>query len=245
MITVADALRAMATLPMAPLDAVIGGEPALVLAPHADDESLGCGGLIAAASATGRPPFVLILTDGTGSHPNSRSYPPARLKAVREQEARNAVAILGLPPERIGFLRLPDTAAPTSGPAFEEAVAAILSVVQATGAATLLAPWQHDPHCDHLAAHGMATVAAARCGGRHLSYPVWGWTLPPGASLPGPAPSGVRLDITAHLPAKRRAIAAHASQHGGLIDDDPAGFQLPPALLDVLTRPYETFLAPG
>ena len=238
----ADALRAMAALPFAPLGAVTSNNTALILAPHPDDESLGCGGLIAAASAAGHPLFVLILTDGTGSHPNSRSYPPARLKAVREQEARAAVAILGLPADRIGFLGLRDTAAPASGAAFEQAVAAILSIAEAAGAATVLAPWQHDPHCDHLAAHGMATAVSARCGARHLSYPVWGWTLPPDTPLPGPAPRGVRLGVTAHLPAKRRAIAAHASQHSGLIDDDPGGFQLPPELLDVLIRPYETFL---
>lgn len=115
MISAADAIHAMAALPYAPLSAVTGDAPALILAPHPDDETLGCGGLIAAASAAGHPPFVLILTDGTGSHPRSRSYPFARLKAVREQEARNAVAILGLPPGRIGFMGLRDTAAPMDG----------------------------------------------------------------------------------------------------------------------------------
>ena len=48
----------------------------------------------------------------------------------------------------------------------------------------------------------------------------------------------------AHLPAKRRAIAAHASQYGALIDDDPAGFQLPADLLSIFDQPWETFLLP-
>ena len=46
-----------------------------------------------------------------------------------------------------------------------------------------------------------------------------------------------------HLPAKRRAVAAHRSQITRLIDDDPAGFQLPPELLALAFRPFEVFLA--
>ncbi len=242
MISAAQAFEAMTALPVMPLEAVTGGKPALILAPHADDESLGCGGLIAAASAAGHPPFVLILTDGTGSHPNSRAYLPPRLKELREQEALAAVSILGLPSGRLGFLGLRDTAAPMEGDGFDAAVAAILSFAERTGAASILSPWQHDPHCDHLAAHLMASAAVARCRLRHLAYPIWGWTLPSDTRLPGPVPRGMRLDITDHLPAKRRAIAAHASQYGGLIQDDPDGFQLPPNLLDIFNRPYETFL---
>src|SRR5690606_16204888 len=42
-----------------------------VIAPHPDDESLGCGGLIAALAADGRAVQVVFVTDGAGSHPNS------------------------------------------------------------------------------------------------------------------------------------------------------------------------------
>lgn len=242
MISAAQAFEAMAALPLMPLDAVTGGKPALILAPHADDETLGCGGLIAAASAAGHPPFVLILTDGTGSHPNSRAYPPLRLKQVREQEARTAVAILGLPRDRISFLGLRDTAAPMEGDGFDAAVTAILSFAERVGAASILSPWQHDPHCDHLAAHRMACSAVERCRIRHLAYPIWGWTLPPETRLPGSWPDGMRLDITDYLAAKRQAVTAHASQYGGLIQDDPDGFQLPADLLAIFSRPCETFL---
>ena len=213
-----------------------------MLAPHADDESLGCGGLIAEACARGRPPFVLVLTDGAGSHPGSRAYPPARLAALREAEARAAAAALGLPPGRVGFLRLPDTAAPTSGPTFDAAVRAILGRAAEVGCGLLLAPWRHDPHCDHEAAHLMAAEAARRSGLVHLAYPVWGWTLPDAAELPGEAPRGWRLDVARHLPAKRRAIAAHASQHAGLITDDPDGFALPARFLLLFDGPFETYL---
>ena len=237
-----EVLRHLAALPVRDLDAIDGGRPALILAPHPDDESLGCGGFIAEACRRGRPPHVLVLTDGTGSHPNSRSHPAPVLRDVREREARTAVAELGLPPGRIGFLGLRDTAAPTAGPAFDDAVRAIHRTLAREGCGLLLAPWQHDPHCDHEAAHLMAAAAARAAEVPHLAYPVWGWTLPEGHPLPDPAPDGARLHIAAHLPAKRRAIAAHASQYSDLIRDDPAGFRLPSQLLSVFDRPHETFL---
>jgi LmbE family N-acetylglucosaminyl deacetylase len=55
---------------------------------------------------------------------------------------------------------------------------------------------------------------------------------------------GWRLDVTPHLPDKRRAIAAHASQYGQLITDDPAGFVLPDSFLRAFAEPWETFLLP-
>jgi LmbE family N-acetylglucosaminyl deacetylase len=237
-----EAHRRFEALPVAPLATILGGHVPLILAPHADDESLGCGGLIAEACAQGLAPYVLIMTDGTGSHPGSRAYPAPRLRALREAEARHAVGALGLPPERIGFLRLRDTAAPRAGEAFEAAVAAVARLLREQGCGVLLAPWRHDPHCDHEAAHEIAVAAAQRTGAARLAYPVWGWTLPLDAVLDEPEPAGYRLDIARHLPAKRRAIAAHASQRGEIITDDPGGFALPATLLALFDRPFETYL---
>jgi LmbE family N-acetylglucosaminyl deacetylase len=236
---VREVLDTMRALPVRDLAAIIGDGPPLVLAPHADDESLGCGGLIAACCAARRAPHVLIVTDGTGSHPASDDYPPSRLRATREAEARSAVAALGLPSDRLGFLRLPDTAAPHDGPDFARAVNAIIA--RADGCTAIVAPWRHDPHCDHLATHRMAEAAAAATGLPHIAYPVWGWTLPPEAPLETSV-AGARLDVARHLPAKRRAIAAHATQHGGLITDDPYGFVLPQSLLAIFDAPFEVFL---
>ena len=241
----AAALAAIGRLPVRPLSAITEAGPPLILAPHPDDESLGCGGLIASACEAGPPPFVLVITDGAGSHPNSRAYPPARLRATRQQEARRAVAALGLPPDRIGFLGLPDTQAPMTGPAFDAAVTAVASLALRIGAGTLVASWAYDPHADHEATHHIAAAAARETGIRHLSYPVWGLTLPPDAQLPGPLPTGFRLDIADWLPRKRRAIAAHRSQTSDLIADDPHGFKLPAEFLALFDQPFETFLDPG
>jgi len=111
---VSDVLAAMEDLPDAEIDTLLGRERPLILAPHADDESLGCGGLIAACCERGRPPFVVILTDGAASHPGSTQYPPERLRQLRSQEARKAVGNLGLASENLAFFDYPDTALPTS-----------------------------------------------------------------------------------------------------------------------------------
>ena len=241
MITAADALAAMRTLPIRPPRHLLADGPLLILAPHPDDESLGCGGLIAAACQAGAPVFVLITTDGAGSHPGSRAYPPNRLRGLRAQEARNAMAELGLPPDRIAFLGLPDTRSPSCGPALHDAATAVVALMRRHCIATTLTTWAHDPHCDHASAHRIASQAAARTGTRHKAFPVWGWTLPPDTPLPA-LPTGCRIDITPHLAAKRRAIAAHCSQYAGLITDDPDGFQLPSDFLALFDGPFETIL---
>jgi LmbE family N-acetylglucosaminyl deacetylase len=243
MTSVRELHAAWSALPVGGLTDIIGTGRCIVLAPHPDDESLGCGGLIASCVAEGRLPIVLILTDGTGSHPRSAAYPPDRLRALRQQEAINAVGSLGLTADHVQFLNEKDTAAPMQGPAFDAVVATILRVVPALTTA-ILAPWRQDPHCDHEAAAMIAERVAALRNLRLVSYPVWGWTLPPANEIDERPRIGWRLDIARHLPAKRRAISAHRSQHCGLITDDPTGFELPPNLLAVFDHPFETFLLP-
>jgi LmbE family N-acetylglucosaminyl deacetylase len=224
-----------AALPEAGLTALLGGRRALILAPHPDDESIGCGGLIAAACAAGLPPAVVILTDGAASHPESVSHPPARLAALREAEAREALAILGLPGEKMFFLREPDTKLTAHGAIIER----LAELAAAQNCGIVIGPWEGDPHCDHEAAAVIAQATAIRGGLRLLSYPVWGWLRDGEAA----AQTGWRLDISPQLDLKRRAIAAHESQYGQVIMDSPGGFSLPENLLAVAARPYEVFLA--
>ena len=238
-----DVLAQMAALPFAGLDDIISPGPALLLAPHPDDETLGCGGLIAESCALGRELHVLVITDGTGSHAGSRAWPAERLRALREREALQAVGALGLAADRIGFLGLRDTAAPHEGAALDHAVSRIAAHATERDARTVLTTWRHDPHGDHVAVSLMGDAVARAIGARLLHYPVWGWTLPAGHLLPDAPIRGWRLDITHHLPAKRRAIAAHRSQTTDLIDDDPSGFRLPDEFLALFTRPFEVFLS--
>jgi LmbE family N-acetylglucosaminyl deacetylase len=233
---------AFRTLPPGDLAAQTGGAPILVLAPHPDDETLGCGGLIAQAVLTGQSVHVLVLTDGTRSHPGSRAWPAARLRRLREAESREAAQALGLAPDRVAFLGLRDAAAPGAGEAAARAAGDIAAHARACGAGALFTTWRHDPHADHQAASRLGGLAASQLGAALFEYPVWGWTLPPRRLLKVPDLQGFRLDVRAHLPAKRRAIACHRSQLGQVIEDDPSGFTMEPRFVELFTGPFETFL---
>ena len=227
--------------PPTTLDALLAPGTPVVLAPHADDESLGCGGLLAACAAAGRQPLLAILTDGCGSHPGSRAYPPERLRATREAEALAAAAILGLSPSAVFFLGAPDTALPGTGAGLGAAVSALAAF--AAGATSVLTTWRHDPHCDHEAAAAIGAALAARLEAALLFYPVWGWTLPHDTPLPATPMTGWRLPVGAFAARKAEAIAAHRSQGGALITDDPGGFTLPAGFLRHFDASDEVFFA--
>ena len=189
--------------------------------------------------------YVAILTDGTGSHPNSKAFPPAQLKALREQETADAVATLGLQSDRLSFLEYKDASTPLGGRPLMRAAERLAEYVRARGIATVCASWKSDPHCDHVAAHRITARASLLTGFQHLSYAVWGWTLSDNTWLPRSPIEGFRLDITGSLDAKRRAIACHRSQMTGMVSDVAHGFQVPQHLLDICNRPFETFLRNG
>lgn len=93
------------------------GERVLILAPHPDDESLCCGGLIREALQRGAEVHVVWLTSGDGfewdaallDRTLSPSPPDLRdLALTRMAEARQAASALGLHPSHLHFLCYPD-----------------------------------------------------------------------------------------------------------------------------------------
>ena len=110
--TAGELLDAARSFPFRPLLEMLEDRPFIVIAPHPDDESLASGGLIAEACRQGLRGKVVVVSDGAGSHPNSKAYPPERLRVLREEEARQAGAELGLNPEQMLFLGLPDRFVP-------------------------------------------------------------------------------------------------------------------------------------
>jgi GlcNAc-PI de-N-acetylase len=81
--TVGELLDAANSFPFHPLREKLENRPFIVVAPHPDDESLACGGLIADGCRQELPGKVVIVSDGAGSHPKSKAYPPDRLTALR------------------------------------------------------------------------------------------------------------------------------------------------------------------
>ena len=236
---IAQYLEAARKLPIISREELTGHAPIVVLSPHPDDETLGLGGLIAQARSAGQEVHVVVLTDGAGSHPNSIEFPPEKLVDLRKAEVRAAGEILGMDPACVYHLDLPDTQAPSEGPAFVEAVRFVSELVRRTGAKNLFVTWDQDPHCDHKAAAALAASVLNDNPVVHLwAYPIWGWHLDTEEHLPG-EPRGYRVQIRSERTIKQKAIAAHASQMSSLIEDDPTGFRFTAETLAPFTTDYE------
>lgn len=193
----------------------IGG-PILVVAPHPDDETLGCGGLIARQAAAGAPVSVLFLTDGEASHPEHPRLTPAEVGQQRRAEALAALGALGVrdPEGAAVFAHAPDGALDRLDVAARQAVLeAIAAAVRRVRPTVVCAPFRGGGSSEHRAACELV-IAAARGGGRELwEYPIWAWwnafRLRPRLAARG---NNVRLRIAAWREAKRRALACHRSQ---------------------------------
>lgn len=242
MVPASDVLERLLKLPVGDLPALTKSRPVLVLAPHPDDEALGCGGLIARCCTSGQEIRVLVLTDGAASHQHSAAYPASRLVAVRRGESIAAMATLGLPAERLGFLDLPDGRAPLRGSRFKDAAKRITDTGRRFSAGIICTTWEHDPHRDHVAAYRLGASVARVLGARLLCYPVWGWTLGGQDRLPRTPIEGMRLDVSTHIAAKREAISCYRSQITNLIGDDPNGFRMAPEFRALFERPFEVFV---
>jgi LmbE family N-acetylglucosaminyl deacetylase len=209
-----------------------GAERVVVLAPHMDDEVIGCGGSLARHIEHGAHVTVVFLTDGrrggkAGDDPTAQDA----LAAQRRQEAGRALAELGI--TRIEFLGGEDGALEASAP-----LSAALRATLATARPHILyLPSFLEEHPDHRAASALLAAALAHTSleFRCHAYEVWTPLFPNCL---------VRIDST--LEAKRRALHHYQSQ---LAEADYLHTALglnayrSSALLDGSCRYAEAFLA--
>ena len=209
-------------------------EQVVVVAAHPDDESLGAGGLLAAATRLGLATAVLIATLGERSHPDSPTHGPADLRRIRRAEVFAALGAVA-PDTLVRIVGFPDGELSSSSHRLTDAIGALIR-----GPHTLVvAPWRGDGHPDHHAAGRAAADAAKAIGATLLEYPIWAWHW----AQPGDLPSHLtRLDLnTAEVAAKTVAVASHRSQTEPLSDlpgDEPI---VPPAFAAHFARPFEIF----
>lgn len=83
-------------------------ESALIVAPHPDDETIGCGGLIARLCAEGQPPNVVVMTGGGGSLRGYSDMPESEVIKARRNLTLISAKALGLPEDNIHFLDFVD-----------------------------------------------------------------------------------------------------------------------------------------
>lgn len=80
----------------------------LIVAPHPDDEALGCSGLIQRMIENGKQVHVFILSGGGKSHQSCCHIDESILIDSRRNLSRKAAEILGLPLNQLHLLDYPD-----------------------------------------------------------------------------------------------------------------------------------------
>lgn len=145
------------------------GQSMLVLAPHQDDEIIGCGGAMLLQARTGRPVHTVFLQDGGDEHA-ADGLSRDEMIAIREGESRRVAAAAALPEPT--FLRWPRLEPPHT----EEIARQIGTELDRTKADAVFAPFVLDNHPDHR----WTNLALARALKAHTApvrvygYEVWG-----------------------------------------------------------------------
>lgn len=160
--------------------ATISPASALIIAPHPDDETFGCGGLIALKCQMGVKVSVVFLTDGEASHKNCCETPPVMIGCARRELAHEICADLGVSRDNVHWLGLTDGSIPNVGePGFTEAVQQLAELMDLLTPEEVFASHPQDSWPDHEAASELVLHAlkqGRKCAVAELIYyPVWLW----------------------------------------------------------------------
>lgn len=221
-------------MPITHLDLVPLGHRLVVIAPHPDDEVLGCAGILAGMKGREADVLMIAVTDGEASHPGSRTWTRSRLRQQRPQESACALGLLGLAVDHINWrrLRLPDTAVAQRE---DHLVARLLELIRPGDC--VVSTWQLDGHCDHEATGRAVAYAASQNKARLVEVPVWAWHWAQPQDRKIPWPRARKLMLGEHVLAlKRAAVNAHISQ---VTADDHRPAVLTRETLDRLLQPFE------
>ncbi|MBE9584233.1 PIG-L family deacetylase [Mucilaginibacter sp. JRF] len=219
----------------------------LILAPHPDDESLGCAGLIALLRQQGCRITIVVTTDGSQSHPNSKQYPEAARIALRKAETKCALSLLQIPDDHIHFLNGIDTALPGKhDEGFSQFSSRLIDIIDTVNPQLYVVPYELDPHRDHRATWQILNAALKEVEHNGITvweYPIWLYQNAVVDDLPKLQTGELLfIDITAALEIKRQAIASHRSQVSNLISDDPDGFMLSQEMINNFLTGKEYFM---
>lgn len=195
----------------------------LVIAPHADDEILGCGALISDVSKKGRLAAIAFLTDSAGSHPCETVDDSRKLAALRRREAGAAIRVVSPLAAAPIFLNWPDARPHAVGsPEFEATATRLVKLCDRFGVDAIAVTGRDEPHCDHVAAFEIAQDVARRAlrPTRLFEYVVWA------PHAPGRDYIAVK---TAPISIGKRkiALAQHKSQLTPMAGN---GFRVPPTM---------------
>lgn len=196
----------------------------MVFSPHQDDETFGCGGMIARKREQGISVVVVFLTDGQGTG-NSDTESKTKIVQIRKQEAIKALTILGVEVSKIYFLDQQD------GKLLDlkinekhQTILQIAELLKNYQPGEVYVPHKKDCHRDHEASYELVKAAIIEAGVKVelIQYPIWlFWRAPLFIMLKlRDIAAAYCLSITSVQEKKNQAIAAYTSQ----LDSLPQGF---------------------
>jgi LmbE family N-acetylglucosaminyl deacetylase len=176
-----------------------------IIAPHPDDEVIGCGGLIARLVSEGRAPQIIVMTGGGGSHAGCCSTKAETIVEARRGLTRRALTILGVPEDHLHELNFPDGG--ISSACAE--VSRLRALLESLRPGTVLVPHWGEGWPDHLRT---AEMVKDLCGERThvVEYCVWMWYYNVWRRLDWKRAAGIVLSEEEHEK-KLRAMDAYVT----------------------------------
>lgn len=151
---------------------VVIPDKVLIVAPHPDDEVLGCSGLIQRLLREGKQVDVVILSGGGKSHADCCKIDEATLIESRRNLSRKAAKVLGLPLENLHFLDYPDGSI-----AFDcSETDHLKKLIKTLQPKAIFVPHKGEGWSDHLEAGRIVWALVGKMSGISLyEYCVWFW----------------------------------------------------------------------
>lgn len=187
----------------------------LVIAPHPDDDAIGCGGSIVQHVRRGDTVHIIYVTSGEHGSP---VYEPSELAKIREDEAAKGAQILGA--QQTTFLRQPDGNVGYS----IDLVNHFIQLIRTEKPDVLYLPHSADGHKDHQQTFQIVMEAVGRAQGN--SFPEWGgkaWNIETilGYEVWTPLTHFQYVnDISGVIEVKLNALREHRSQLANVQYDD-------------------------
>jgi len=180
----------------------------LVVSPHPDDESIGCGGTLRRHVVRGDDVHVIHLTSG---EQGGDGRPPHETARIRETEAEAAAAVLGL--TQFEFWRQPDGAIRATKHLVEQ----LRGSIERFRPRIIYVTHAREMHPDHRAAvrlvrQSLSGLRSQTRAPRVLTFEVW---------TPMQDMDEI-VDISPYIETKMQAIRAHRSQCDIMRFDDAA-----------------------
>ena len=207
----------------------VASERLVVFAPHPDDETVGAGGLIADACASGCSVRIVVVSDGAASHVGVSG-----LATIRRHEAVAAARRLGVH-DPVEFWDFPDGALERHIPELRRHMGKAMD-----GTDVVLGPVPHDGHSDHDATSDALQGAVEALGSRsppaHWMYAIWSWQQPGRPDVP--SRTAYQWPVSPEGRRRRQwALAEYRSQ----IDELAGRTIIPKVMIEAVNANHEVF----